>query len=188
MQKAVSRIVLLQAALCAVAMSSTPGAAALVIPEAAKCFARDAHYVLRGYPDVVAEFVRHRLQLGRTINGPLFLHIQVRSRNLSFWYVPDDGAGEVQNLVSMMDPNEKSWQAPDPDTRRNRPYEDQEFYAWNSDLSFRGFPSSTDSAPSLLFLPLLGGQFWGLPDRRFRVEQAFFQFDHCDGLPQKSGY
>jgi hypothetical protein len=145
-----------------------------------------AHYVLQGNPDVVASFVKHG-KVAQTILGDLFLHIMVKSRHWDFWYFPDTGAGySTISLISMEDPNQLGWQAPDPDSRRGRPYSDETYYGLNADLTFLSdSPESGVNAPALFLIPELGQAIWYdsrtmASGNRYAMARAFFRLDHCE--------
>jgi hypothetical protein len=145
-----------------------------------------AHYVLQGDPDVVAHFVKHG-KVAQTILGDLFLRITVTSRHWDFWYFPDTGNGySTISLISMEDPDQPAWRAPDPDSRQGRPEADETYYELNADLTFRtDFPESSVRAPVLFLIPELGQHIWYdnrtmASGNRYAMARAFFRLDHCE--------
>ncbi len=159
-------------------------AAILAAPKAAaaNCPYEGAHYVLKAYPEVTADFVRHDPAPG--LYGTLFLRVRVGQGGQTYWYSPEIGNGySTIRLISIDDPGKRGWHAPDPDSRKGRPSEDETYYGLNADLSFRAeLPAPGAGAPDLILIPELAPAIWYDPRTdlsRKRLTRAFFVFDHC---------
>ncbi|HTU00117.1 MAG TPA: hypothetical protein VMF58_18855 [Rhizomicrobium sp.] len=151
-------------------------AALLAAGRASACDYEHARYALAGDPSVVAEFTKPKDHVPE-MAGDLFFYIKMKRRKLTYWYFPDRGTEDV-TMISMLDPREKDWQPPDPDSRWFRPHPDEPFYAFGDDYRDRfELPSRRQRAAKLLFLPNLAHEAWygGLDgDNRFDLARGLF--------------
>ncbi len=137
------------------------------------CPVERAHYVLRGHPDVTADF----RPVATTRDWPSGLALGIRNGDSSqtSWWVPWNGGSDgLQHVASTEDVTARGWHLPDPDGGP-RPFGDRQYLGLDATYSILGdVPRRGTPAPAHMLFPDSAGS----QDRVF-VARQFFDLAGC---------
>jgi hypothetical protein len=147
-----------------------------------QCTFEHAHYSLREHPDVEVGFTVHAQT--NSVPGDLFVRIHVKSRDWTYWYFPDTGAGYTDiRLIPIENPQGQELGQ----LKLLGPKEAEQLtlFGLTKDLTFvSDYPKSQAMAPEMLFIPELGPLLFydvrGIVTTRYRVPREFLVLDSCD--------
>lgn len=149
------------------------GLVALAVLSTAGCPAENAHYVLRGWPDVTAHF--QAVDSGDDWPSHLALAIYSKRTGKTSWWVPWQGGTDGQtNIASTTDVTKNDWRPPNPDDGP-RPLGDRQLITTDGDYNImEAVPQRGKAAPVHMLNPDAGGS----RDEIFPVRQ-FFDLVSC---------
>lgn len=155
------------------------GLIALAAASASQCMSENAHYSLRGAPEVTA--YSRKVDSGRDWPSGLALAINFKKSGHTFWWLPwNGGSDNLQNVASTTDVTAPDWRPPSPDGGP-RPNGDMEYLGADPDYNIiNDIPRRGKPAPAHMMLAHAGaaefnhGAGNSVPDTK-----QFFDFVRC---------
>lgn len=148
----------------------------LAVASPAACPVENAHYVLRGLPDITAYF--RTVDSGDAWPSHLALAIHSAKNGTTSWWVPWQGGTDGQtHIASTTDVTKRGWRPPNPDDGP-RPLGDRPFITTDATYTIQAaVPHRGQVAPAHMLNPESGGAH----DPVFPLRQ-FFDLTSCSGL------